>query len=672
MADTSTSRLPSLSSARDWMTKKLTFSLPSLNIGTRLWDNFVEGFAPDRRSYDVCYFPLVHKNADGVLTYFGAFVPDLYELARANNEVNPFEKAILLPKKAYKVEANGLLSPEDLRSVASQVSKTMFALATDARENQQTLNLYHVDRIPAQGLYFNAKSGIAQSLAEAQANGLINVYGGARGTTYALGHIEQTSREKLLHAGLNWLSRGVALISGIGAALAFGPVAPFAAAAAGFTTYYIASSSNQFSFWDKAEDMLKNNWFLSAKHAKPKQLDFVKIAKTLVISAMVGYLALEGGMGAYAEAMNLLTTLPALAGAVAVGSNALLAIKATAGVLAATAGLGAFRGLMWIMHNWMGLGYAKTAVTPQEVAGLPVEKMLSDNNDANTAYHHKKTAHADLDAMMELQATVKSLEVQLKQAQNPCVSKVVALETIFNDLVEKGEINKDELQTPEQFDAAFRKVTALLPMNLGAWAPAQVFHDLSHAKQLEAIEAFKNETKNKRFENYMSSPEFKAYLNSDRFILDRDKFKDYLAGETYKLNSAVEEEPIHDCCSGKKPTNTANEAGEVVLEQPAPEPVQFTQFPPVVATTPVEKQKGADVSLDREEPSKTNPALSRVKAETGGRGSRGNSPARGSSRESSPRREESPSRVQPSREVKGQGREKPAFRRDNSAFIKRK
>lgn len=648
--NTSSSRFPSLPTFQD-IKAKFKFSLPSLNIGTRLWDNFVEGFAPDRRSYDVCYFPLVHKNADGDLTYFGTFVPDLYELARSKNEnaenaQNAFQQAILLPKKAYKVGADGLLSAEDLRSVASQVSKKMFELGNQARA-QDALNLYHVDRIPAQGLYFNAKSGVAQSLDTAQAGDLINVYGGARGTKYELGYIEQTNREKLLHAGLNWLSRGVALMSGLGAALAFGPAAPVAAAVAGFTTYYIVTSANQFSFWDKAEDILKNNWLMS-KHAKPKALDFVKIAKTLVMSAMVGFLAYEGGMGAYAEAMNLLTTLPAVSGgALTLGANALLAIKATAGVLAATAGLGAFRGLMFIMHNWLGLGYAKTAVTPEERAALPVDKMLSDGNDKDKAYRaNAKQVNQGLAMdLINFENKVKALEEELKQAQNPCVSKVVALQTIFDDLVTKGEINKDELKTPEQFDAAFRKVTALLPMNLGAWAPAQVFHNLPQAEQLKAIEAFKLGNKDsKRFEDYMNSPKFEAYKKSDRFILDRDKFKDYLDGETYKLNSVVEE-PLHDCCAAKKLANVATDAGNTVLEQPVPEPVMFGPVEP--PKTPVET-KEADVSLDSDTP-KGNPALDRVQGQTAGRGSRGNSPARGGSRESSP------SRVQPTREVKGRG-----------------
>ena len=645
MAETSASRFPSLSSAREWMTKTFTFSLPSLNLGTRLWDNFIEGFAPDRRSYDVCYFPLVHKNAEGALTYFGAFSPDLYELARASNEVNPFEKAILLPKKAYKVGADGLLSAEDLRSVASQVSKKMFEIGSIARA-QDALNLYHVDRIPAQGLYFNAKSGIAQSLDEANPGDLINVYGGARGTKYELGHIQQTNREKLIHAGLNWLSRGVALMSGIGAALAFGPAAPIAATVAGITTYYIVTSANQFSFWDKAEDILKNNWLLS-KHAKPKQLDFVKIAKTLVMSAMVGYLALEGGMGAYAEAMNLLTTLPALSGgALVLGAKSLLAIKATAGVLAATAGLGAFRGLMFIMHNWLGLGYAKTAVTPEERNTLPVDKMLSDNNDRGKAYvNNTKQINLGMAQVLKVWGDrVQSLESELKQAQNPCVSKVVALQTIFDDLVIKGEINPDELETPEQFDAAFRKVTALLPMNLGAWAPAQVFHNLPQAEQLKAIGVFKLGNKDsKRFEEYINSPAYQDYLQSPRFNLDKDMFKAYLDGETYNLNLVVEE-PIHDCCSAKKNTATATEAGNAALEQSVlPEPVVFGPGEPPKKADSVENEKEADVSV--EVPS--NPAVERIKAQTIGRGYSDNSPARRADS-----RDNSPSRCQPTRKVK--------------------
>lgn len=629
--NTSSSRFPSLPTFQD-IRAKFKFSLPSLNIGTRLWDNFVEGFAPDRRSYDVSYFPLAHKNADGALTYFGAFVPDLYEFARANNAANPFQDAILLPKKAYKLEANGQLSASDLRSVAAQVSKKMFELGSQARA-KDALNLYHVDRIPAQGLYFNAQSGVAQSLAEAKADDLINVYGGARGTKYEFGHIEQTNREKLLHAGLNWLSRGVALMSGMGAALAFGPAAPVAAAVAGFTTYYIVTSANQFSFWDKAEDILKNNWLMS-KHAKPKALDFVKIAKTLAISAMVGYLALEGGMGAYAEAVDLLTTLPALSnGAVTLGANALLAIKATAGVLAATAGLGAFRGLMFIMHNWLGLGYAKTAVTPEERAALPVDKMLSDNNDTDKAYRaNAKHVNQDLARdLIKFNERVQALEAELKQAQNPCVSKVVALQTIFDDLVTKGEINPVELETAEQFDAAFKKITALLPMNLGAWAPAQVFHNLPHADQLKAIEAFKLGNKDsKRFEEYVNSAEYQAYLQSPRFTLDKDMFKAYLDGKTYNLNPVVEE-PIHDCCAANKLANVATDAGNTVLEQPVPEPVMFGPAEP--QKTQVET-KDADVSLEPEAP-KSNPALERVQEQTVvGRGSR----------ENSPRREDSPSR----------------------------
>lgn len=653
--NTSSSRFPSLPTFQD-IRAKFKFSLPSLNIGARLWDNFVEGFAPDRRSYDVCYFPLVHKNVDGTLTYFGTFVPDLYELARAENKEHPFKEAILLPKKAYMVDqATGLLSAEDLRSVASQVSKKMFVLANDARAHQENLNLYHVDRIPAQGLYFNAKSGVAQSLGEAQANDLINVYGGARGTKYELGHIAQTNREKMIHAGLNWLSRGVALISGMGAALAFGPTAPFAAAAAGFTTYYIVTSANQFSFWDKAEDLLKNNWLLSSKHAKAKQLDFVKIAKTIVISAMVGFLAYQGGMGAYAEAMGLLSAdLPALAGVVTLGSKALLAIKATAGVLAATAGLGAFRGLMWIMHNWMGLGYAKTAVTPEERNALAVDDILAANDDADNTYSQKSDLKAfaakSVRDLLQVNEQIKSLESQLKQAQNPCVSKVVALETILNDLVEKGEIDKNDLNTPEKYDEAFRKITALLPMNLGAWAPAQVFHDLPHAEQMKAIEAFKagNNKASNRFEEYKSSPDYQNYLVSARYTLDKDMFKAYLDGNTYNLKAVAVEEPMHDCCSAKK-ANVATEAGNTALDNSVvPEPVMFGPVEP--PKTPVET-KDADVSLDSEGPSvsetaKNNPALDRVKAATG-RGSRGNS------RENSPARESSPSRTQPFRVVKG-------------------
>ncbi len=619
MADATTSpsfiRYPRLVAAQRMMGDLFT------TVRTKLWDNFVElGMAPDRRSFDVCYFPLVHKDEHGKLAYFGTFVPDLYELARANGKQNPFQDAILLPKRKYTVDHEGKLSDEDLRSVASQVSKTLFGIANYSRQIKENLNIYHVDRIPAQGLYFNAKSGIAQSLKDAKPGELINVYGGAKGTSFQLGHIEPTNREKLIHAGLNWLSRGVALMSGIGAALVFAPAAPYAALIAGLTTYYVVTSAEQFTFWDKAEDLIKNNWLTSAKHRKPKQVDFVKLAKTLVIAGMVGYLALEGGMGAYSAAIHQLTSLHALSGVMSsLTPNALMLVKGIASVLSATAGLGAFRGLMWIMHNWLGLGYAKTVITPEETKALPIDDMLTHNQKAKENYENKKGA--ELNAKLEdSNKEIANLKMQLTQAQNPCVSKVVALAVVFNDLVSKNEISAD-VDSPK-FDAAFAAVTQVLPMNLGAWAPAQKFNALSQEEKLKAIEAFKSAT-NSRFNEYTASEEFQGYLTSPRYDLDKRMFRAYLKGETYKLTL---DQPVRDCCSGvEKPVelvepviieeqqksccgslNQATEAGNDALNQPNPEAVQFKNVADVS-----DEPKAANTLLDRVKEQSEKPTRSR-------------------------------------------------------------
>lgn len=636
MTDITTSKFPRLFSIPKWnipfnfSLPNFNFSWPNFNVGSKLWNNFVEGFAPDRRNFEVCYFPLVHKNAKGALTYFGTFVPDLYELARADGSKTAFQDAILLPKKTYALQADGKLSVEDLRSVAAQVSKKMFAIANVSRKNQENLNIYHADRIPAQALYFNDKSGIARSVNKAKPGELINVYGGAKGTSYQLGDIQPSNREKLIHAGLNWLSRGVALMSGIGAALAFAPAAPFAALIAGLTTYYVVTSAEQFSFWDKAEDLIKNNWLTSAKHRQAKKLDFVKLTKTLVISGMVGYLALQGGMGAYTGALEILATLPSLSG-VLITANTLMGIKAAAGVLAATAGLSAFRGLMGIMHNWLALGYAKTVISPEETKALPVADILKTNKNAKVRHENTKVAELN-DSLQDNLKEIANLKDQLTQAQNPCVSKVIALEAVREDLISKGKITGD--LEGENFDAAFEIITQNLPMNLGAWAPAKVFNALSQEEKLKAIEDFKSAS-NSRFNEYKTSEQFQAYLTSARYDLDKNMFKAYLKGETYKL---MVDEPVRDCCSGKKTTDVINiaatvefvpttiveatDAGNDALTQPTPEVVQFSN---------------AKIASNEEVVSKPNPSLERVKGQS-------ERPARS--------RSSSPSRIQPARLAK--------------------
>jgi hypothetical protein len=591
---------------------RFTLSLPKLNIGAKLWDYFVEGFAPDRRNFEVCYFPLVHKNADNTLTYFGTFVPDLYELARANGSKQAFQEAILLPKKAYPVLADGKLALEDLRSVSSQVSKKLFEIAKTSRQNQENLNIYSVDRMPAQDLYFNSKSGVAQSLATAKPGDLINVYGGARQAAYHLAHIEETNKEKLLHAGLNWMSRAAAVIAGVGAGLAFLPAAPILGALAGLSTYYIVTSANQFDFWDRAEALIKHNWILSSKHVMPKKMDWVKLAKTLVIAAMVAFLTVEGGLGAYAGMVDVLTKVPYFAGLLVAAPKALLGIKALAGVLSLTGAIAGFRGLMVVMHNWLALGYAKTVITPEERAALPVEAILKVNADADSAYADKdakhqvrvlsrKVADAELKTNLELatlRADVQSygdeivkLNTQVKQAQNPCVSKVVAMKVIFNDLVAKRKIEAE--LDGAKFDAAFRAVTDNLPMNLAAWAPAQVFDALSQEAKLKAIEDFK--AKNARFGEYKNSPEYKAYLKSDRYTLEKEAFKAFLKGETYQLAK-----PAGDCCC----------AGKEALDVQGPEVVQFSAVnrpAEGVATQGHQARSRARTALPAENPTRIQP-----------------------------------------------------------------
>jgi hypothetical protein len=530
---------------------------------------FADDITPDRRRFDVgSYFPLAHKNEDGSLTYFGAFVPDLLERARTNGSKNAFQDAILLPKKAYTLDANGQLNDEDLWQVDLQVAKTLFKIVNDSRKKQENLNLYNVERMSAQDLYFDAKSNVAQSVTEAKAGELINIYGGARESGYRLPYVTPTTRERIVHRGLNLVGKFAALITGLGAGLAFAPAAPYLGVLVGAATYYIITSASQFDFWLKAEDLIRNNWALSPKHWKPKQIDWSKLAKTLGMAAFIGYLAFQGGVEMYAGAVNALVNfaqLPLFAAGAALSAKALLAIKTASGILSVTAAVGAFRGLMVVMHNFVGLGYSKTAVSPEERNALPVDDILRQNveNDHDYTARKKREATPSPAPDTNSQEKIKHLEQVLKnvkreslfektklttalsQAQNPCVSKVVALKAIFDDLVAMGEITPN-LENDAAYAAAFRAVTEQLPMNMGAWAPAQVFNNLTQEQKLKAIADFKAAGAEGRFKAYKDSPEYQEYLASDRYALDSRRFREYLQGTSFKLDA-----PKGDCCNPK-------------------------------------------------------------------------------------------------------------------------
>lgn len=575
--------------------------LPNLNVGERLSSLF-EGIAPDRRKYEVSYFPLAHKNAEGALVYFGTFVPDLLELARSNGSKNALQDAILLPKRAYILEANGHLNEEDLRQVAAQVTREFTRMASDARKKQTNLNIYAVDRMPAQDLYFDAKSGVAQSVAGAKSGELINIYGSARPTAFQLAYVKPTVRETMIHVSLNFVGRFAALITGLGAGLAFAPAAPYLGVLIGAATYYVVTSASQYDFWEKAEDLIRNNWALSAKLLKPKQVDWSKSAKTLGMAALVGYLAFQGGLEMYAGAVNTLINfaqLPLFSAGVALSAKALLGIKTFAGILSVTAALGAFRGLMVVMHNFVGLGYSKTTITPEERNALPVDQILKQNAKNDRDYTARKNLEVNPDLQAEVDRLTHALEdaeldkveslfelrseltKALIQAQTPCVSKVVALKAVFDDLVAKGEISGD-LEDDAAYDAAFRAVTEQLPMNMGAWTPAQVFNNLTQEQKLKAIADFKAAGQNGRFNEYKNSAEYQAYLASDRYALDSSKFKAYLQGNSFKLD-----EPKGDCCHSKSaPEGIASiiEGLNIIVTAPdqaapdmlrAPEVVQF-------------------------------------------------------------------------------------------------
>ncbi len=503
--------------------------------------------APDQRTYEICYFPLVTKHSDGRLVYLGAFVPDLYELARANNSATPFEAAILLPEQIYEVsQTDGtFVKGEDLSQVAHQVNNKMFDLAQTARKNKQNINIYTVDRMPAADLYLKASNIVflpavlsdTYTVKDLAIHSLINPYGGGRKTHYTP-TIQKTEREKRLHLVLSWMARAVAAITAIGTGLAFLPAAPYLGLLAAIGTYYVIASVQIFEFWDKAETLIRHNWALSWNNLKAKQIDKIKLAKTLVIAAIVLFLTIEGAMGAYTGMISVLSQIPYFAAMITAVPKALLGLKACVGILSTIGALSAFRGLMNVMHNFMGLGYAKTTITPEEIAALPIEAMLAKKPSNNP------------------EVEVAALNAELKKAQNPCVSKVVTLEAVFKDLQANGEIAQNvDFEDAPAFDKAFRLVTQNLPMNLGAWAPAQVFDSLSQAQKMQAIEHFKQNQQ--RLAEYQTSPEYQAYLTSARYDLDKNAFKAYLKGETYKLRPEAEvapeaehaASPLRDCCA---------------------------------------------------------------------------------------------------------------------------
>lgn len=572
-------------------------------ISSAAWSTFAEGITPDRRKYEVCYFPLAIKNEDGSLSYFGTFVPDLLERARAEGDEKAFEKAILLPKKAYALDAEGKLSLEDLTQVARQVEKEMANIAIVYRKSGKNLNLYNVERMPAQNLYFDAKSGVAQSVAAATVGDLINIYGGARPTAYQLPFIKPSKSEYALHIALNWFSQAVALVAAIGVGLAFMPVAPLAGLAAGLTTFGVVNFAQQFDFWLKAEDLILNNWLLSSSHRQAKQLDWYKIAKTVVVTVMTGYLAIMGGFEAYAVASSALVKLASLSmlqsTVLALGSAASVGIKAFSGLLGITAAVGAFRGSIVVMHNFFGLGYAKTTVTGEERKALPVVDILAKNAEKDLAYKAKKNpAQVSVDPGLSttlaqqtqkiehLTASLAQMKQDLIKAQTPCVSKVVAMAAVFYNLVEQGKIPADLDLDGSTFDEAFSLISKYLPMNLAAWPSAQVFNDLSQADKLKAIESFKNSLTNQRFSQYIAD-DFNLYVASERYKFDKEKFREFMKGESYQLD-----QPKGDCCNDKPTEQALPQASEpVIVITPASPVTEITT--PTTPIIPVEEQEAS-------------------------------------------------------------------------------
>ena len=547
--------------------------LPNFGLQARLWNFFVEGPAPDRRPYNGCYFPLMVKNRDGSLTYVGAFVPDLYEKARAENNPNAFEAAILLPKKNYVVTPKDKLTSEDLSRVGAQVGKALFAVTNELRNKKSNLNIYSVERMAARGLYFNDNSGVAQSVALAEPGKLINVYGGARQTTYHLSHIEVTKTEKLLHASLAWLGRTFAVIAAVGTGLAVASTAPYWAFLAAFSTYYILTSVKQFEFWDHAEALIKNSWIFSPEHAKPKAMDWVKLGKTLAIAVMVGVLAYWSGMSAYTGAIDLLTSMMVLT------PKALLGAKIFAGSLGVTTVLGDFRGLMGVMHAWLGLGYAKTAVTAEEVNSLSIDKLLTKINDNNKKYKPgMKHKNDELEEQVELQSRItqlqaeiaqlkqdkEKLEVDLKKAQNPCASKVAVSMAEFKRLQENGAISPSlDFNNLEEYNKAYLILSKSVPTSRAAWASAQFFYEATSEAQRAAIDKVKQS--NPRAQ--LNEQEFAAYIASPVFLVEREAIRQQLLDNGYKFTEAAT-----NCCCGGDTTMT-----EGVFEKGVqPPPVRFS------------------------------------------------------------------------------------------------